>query len=219
MNNIQVLLRTTMFVGLLLLLASCTQISQPTTSATPTVDSTHLTAFAQGQSTLAPSSSPTPLVASAANIGPVPQNCPPGPTPKNVDPSVFGAGVGGSPVWAIGFDGPHATAHLNGWSEDLSLVQYGWNYKILWSVGRDYTHPVVLRGGLLSGGTPLWFRIGARTPTMTPVLDPQHPGTSTGSDVGWAEFPSYLLIPKAGCYYLEAQWPGGSWRITFAAGL
>jgi len=34
----------------------------------------------------------------------------------------------------------------------------------------------------------------------------------------WAEFPGSLTILKAGCYYLEATWPGGSWHITFAAG-
>ena len=221
MNKRHCFLWVMMLTGLVLVGVACSPAPSSPTSATPTIDSAHLTAFAQEQSTPAPSPSPTPtpLVASAANVGPVPQNCSPGPTPKNVDPSQFGPGVGGSPVWAIGFDGPHATVHLNGWSEDPSLVQYGWNYKILWSVGPNYTHPVVLRGGLLSGGTPLWFQNGDQTPTTAPMLDPRYPGTLTGSDVGWAEFPSYLLIPKAGCYYLEAQWPGGSWRISFAAGL
>ena len=28
-----------------------------------------------------------------------------------------------------------------------------------------------------------------------------------------------LYIPAAGCYALDASWPGGSWRVTFAAGL
>jgi hypothetical protein len=221
MNNKPSLSQAVTLVGLLLLLVSCTQISQPTTSATPTIDSAHLTAFAQEQSTPAPSPSPTPtpLVANAANVGPVPQTCPPGPTPKDVNPSLFGPGVGGSPVWAIGFDGPHATVHLNGWSEDPSLVQYGWNYKILWEIGPHYTHSVMLRGGSLRNGTLLWFQFGDQAPTMTPVLDSQHPGTITGFDAGWAGFPSYLLIPGAGCYYLEAHWPGGSWRISFAAGL
>ncbi len=208
-------LRVMILIGLTLVTVACTQ----TTPTPPPANSTRPVVSATVVPTATPTPTPTPLVASAANVGPVSQNCPPGPTPKNVDPSEFGPGVGGSPVWAIGFAGPHATIHLNGWSEDPSLVQYGWNYKILWSVGPNYTHPVVLRGGLLSDGTPLWFQIGDQTPVTTPVLDPGNPGTLTGSDAGWAEFPSYLLIPKADCYYLEASWPGGSWRITFAAGL
>jgi len=208
-------LRVMMLIGLTLMTVACTQATPtplPANSTRPVVSATLVP-------TATPTPTPTPLVASAADVGPVPQNCPPGPTPKNVDPSEFGPGVGGSPVWAIGFAGPHATIHLKGASEDPSLVQYGWEYKILWSVGPNYTHPVVLGGGSLSGGTPLRFQIGDQTPTAAPVLDPRYPGTNTGSDVGWAEFPSYLLIPKAGCYYLEASWPGGSWRITFAAGL
>lgn len=201
-------------VGLTLITVACTQTTPtlPATSTRPVVSATAML-------TATPSPTPTPLVASAANLGPVPLNCLPGPTPRNVDPAEFGPGVGGSPVWAIGFAGPHATIHLKGWTKDPSLAQYGWDYKILWSVGPNYTHPVVLHGGLLSAGTPLWFQIGDQPPVTAPVLDPKHPGTPTGSDVGWAEFPSYLLIPKAGCYYLKASWPGGSWRITFAAGL
>jgi hypothetical protein len=208
-------LRVMILIGLTLVTVACTQ----TTPTPPPANSTRPVVSATVVPAATPTPTPTSLAASAANVGPVPQNCPPGPTPKNVDPLEFGPGVGGSPVWAIGFAGPHATIHLNGLSEDPSLVQYGWNYKILWSVGLNYTHPVVLRGGLLSDGTPLWFRIGDQPPVTAPVLDPRYPGTLTGSDAGWAEFPSYLLIPKAGCYYLEASWPGGSWRITFAAGL
>ena len=222
MNHARLVSRAVLLTAVILVIASCAQASQPSTSATPTVDSAHLTAFAQEQSTPAPSPSPTPtpLVASAANVGPVPQTCPPGPTPKDINPSLFGPGVGGSPVWAIGFDGPHATAHLRGIAEDATTAkQYGWEHKILWEIGPHYTHSVTLRGGSLRNGTLLWFQFGDQAPTMTPVLDSQHPGTITGFDAGWAGFPSYLLIPGAGCYYLEARWPGGSWRISFAAGL
>jgi len=193
-------LRAMMLAGLILVTVACTQATAtppPTNSTRPVVSAT-----------LVP-----------ATVGPVPRTCPPGPTLNNVNPSLFGPGVGGSPVWAVGFDGPHATAHLQGIAQNPGTVWYGWDYKILWSVGPNYTHPVVLRGGSLNDGTPLWFQIGDQSLTTAPVLDPVHPGTITGSDAGWAEFPSYLLIPKAGCFYLEAHWPGGSWRFTFAAGL
>lgn len=47
MNNRLFLTRLVMLAGLLLFLVSCAQVAQPTASATPTVDSAHLTAFAQ----------------------------------------------------------------------------------------------------------------------------------------------------------------------------
>ena len=222
MNRRHCFLCVMMLTGLVLVGVACSPAPSSLNSATPTIDSAHLTAFAQEQSTPAPSPSPTPtpLAAGSSNVGQVPQACPPGPTPKDVNPSLFGPGVGGSPVWAIGFAGPHATADLQGITEDATTAkQYGWEYKILWEVGPNYTHSVTLRGGSFRNGTLLWFQFGDQAPTMTPALDPQHPGTITGSDVGWAGFPSYLLIPGADCYYLEAQWPGGSWRISFAAGL
>jgi hypothetical protein len=34
----------------------------------------------------------------------------------------------------------------------------------------------------------------------------------------WATFPSGLYVPKAGCYYLDARWRSGQWRMTFGAG-
>ncbi len=157
-------------------------------------------------------------MATADNVAPVPQDCPPGPAPREVDPSEFGPGVGGSPVWAIAFEGPHATVHLE---NTLSNV-YGWGVKVIWVVGPHYTSTATIHGGNLRTGSPLWLGAdGAQgeNPSTSLVLDPHYPGTISGSDHGWAEFPGGMDIPQAGCYYLEAQWPGGSWRITFAAGL
>jgi hypothetical protein len=71
-------------------------------------------------------------------------------------------------------------------------------------------------------GDPLWFQIGDKAPTTTPKLDPTQPGAypynPANPDQVFPEYPSYLFIPRAGCYVLEASWPGGHWRIPFAAG-
>jgi len=202
------------FAGFVLILTACTSTSPPQTLATPTIDSAHLTAFAQSQPTYAPI--PTPIIANATNVGPAPKDCLVGstPTPKYLD-SDFGPGIGGSPVWFIA-GGPRTS--LEG---DL-YFQHGWGVKVLWVIGPHYTHPVMLRGWSLTDNTPLWFQFSgdaAGDPTPSPLLNPLHPGSVTGSDHGWAEFPSALYVPKADCYYLEASWPGGSWRIRFAAGL
>ena len=214
MNNIQVLVRATMFAGLLLLLTSCTQISQPTTSATPTVDSAHLTAFAQPQPTYPPIPTPTPtLTLTPPPMGLVPHDCPSGPTPQPIF-GALGPVVGGSPVWVAGFNGPHAVVYL----DQAFFDKPGWGWKMIWEVGPNYTHLVTLRGANLQSGAPTWFQFDG-DPTTSPILDPRHPdhpASAVGGD--WAEWGSYVFVPAAGCYYLEASWPGGQWRITFAAG-
>lgn len=66
----------------------------------------------------------------------------------------------------------------------------------------------------LRTGARLYFNVTGQ-PTPAPVLDPAAVGTPINQ---WKDFPSHLFIPTAGCYTLEASWPGGQWRITFAAG-
>ncbi len=214
MNNRQAFSQVVKLIGLILVLVSCTQAPSPQAAKTPTVGSSTLTPTAIATLLPTPTGSATGIEASAENVGPVPQDCPPGPAPREVDPSEFGPGVGGFPVWGIGFEGPHATVHLNG----LLSGVYGWGVKVLWAVGPHYTSTVTLHGGNLRTGSPLWLG-GGDGLALSLVLDPLHPGTITGSDHGWAEFPGGMDVPQAGCYYLEAHWPGGSWRITFAAGL
>jgi hypothetical protein len=208
-------LRVMILIGLTLVTVACTQ-----TTPTPPANSTRPVVSVTVVPAATPTPTPTPLVASAANVGPVPQTCPPGPPPTYVNSEV-GPGVGSFPVWAIGFAGPRATIHLNGWSEDPSFVQYGWNYKILWVMSDSSPGPVTLRGGSLHDSALLWFQIGDQAPTRSPVLSPSHPDPDfvTVTNSPWTDFPSYIFIPKADCYYLEAQWPGGSWHIPFAAGL
>jgi len=223
-NTIQVLVRVVRLAGLLLLLASCSQVAQPTTSATPTVDNAHLTAFAQPYPTYpplpTPTPSPTPLGGASVRLGPVPQNCPPGPAPQSID-TAFGPVIGAGPVWAGNFIGPHATL---AWLPIASAAihnQYGWPHKLLWIVQDNVKGLVTIRGANLHDGSPLRPDAEQEAATSTPttlVLDPQDPNIINHADQ-WVEFPGGLTIPEAGCYYLEAHWPGGSWRISFAAGL
>lgn len=144
----------------------------------------------------------------------VPQNCPPGSTLQPIFSDV-GAAVGGPPVWAIGFNGPRAVIEIPTY---FTYTPYGWTWKLIWRMQDSYTHPITLRGGNLHDGSLLWFQIGQQDPSTSPVLAPrlaENPVLNAGS---WVDWTSYLYIPAAGCYYLEATWPGGHWRITFAAG-
>jgi hypothetical protein len=165
---------------------------------------------------------PTPTPAPPMALGAVPQNCPSGPTPEAIGPNGL-SGIGASPVWVFVFQGPHATLHLAG---EGSHTQYGWSTGFLLAIGPNYSGPVTLRGGDLADGYPLWFGqvdVGV-VPLVAPRVDPMHPelsvlfGTVFASDGKWEEWATDLYLPGAGCYYLEATWPGGAWHLTFAAG-
>src|SRR5438270_13290003 len=133
MNKFRLLSRMMVLLGLAFITIACTQAPPPQTSTTPTANTSRPTASPELQPTA--TGTLTGMMANADNVGPVPKDCPPGPAPRSVDPSEFGPGVGGSPVWAIAFEGPHATVHLNG---DLSDV-HGWGVMVIWVVGPYFT--------------------------------------------------------------------------------
>lgn len=193
-------------VALLAVLISCTQTPQSSSMPTATLST--------NPTRTPPLILPTTPAPATPPLGPIPRNCPPGPTPRSSLPGI-GPVIGGSKVWASGFNGPHAEISIPYYD---TYTQHGWSWKIVWEVGPDYTQLVTIQGGNLRDGTPLWFQVTGN-PTTSPVLDPRHPdhpGSTVGTD--WAEWGSYVFIPQAGCYYLQASWPGGSWRINFAAG-
>lgn len=192
-------------LALLLLLSSCSPASGPVTGrATATLG-------------VVPTPTPTPYVEPPTPIPPPlglpPQDCPLGPPPHNVFSDVI-PGYGSFPAWAFGLE---PTIRI---STSFTYTQYGWTWKVIWRVSTRYTQPVQLHGGNLRTGMPLWFQIGEPAST-TPILDPrpdEQQIAQSGAPTEFVEWKSYLYIPTAGCYYVEADWPQGSWRITFAAG-
>ena len=145
-------------------------------------------------------------------LGRPPRDCN-GPTPKEIASFVAPA-VGESPVWAAGPVGPHATLELGG------RTKWGWRAKVLLLIEPRDEGTVTVRGASADGRKPIWFKTSGRYvlgPTTKLVLDPENPGIPVQHGQ-WKEWPSTFYIPKAGCYFLEAQWEGGSWRLAFAAG-
>ncbi len=213
MNAGRFLSRVGVLVGLMLIAVACTQASPPQASTIPTVKNSTPTQIVTLQPT------PTLWGGASAKLGPVPQDCPPGPVPQDVV-SNTGPVVGGGPVWAGNFTGPHATLEwLPSYATEFHN-QYGWGHKLLWIVEDHVKGLVTVHGANLQDGSPLRPDAEQKVATSTPitlVLNPQDP-TITNHVDQWVEFPGALDIPKAGCYYLVATWPGGSWRITFAAG-
>jgi hypothetical protein len=98
---------------------------------------------------------------------------------------------------------------------DAPRTPYGWRVKFLWIVDLPQAAPVTLHGGEVSGPRALWIEPESAEQAATEAaLDPGPPGSGSG----FKEFPSYIYLPAAGCYFLQAAWQGGSWRIDFAAG-
>jgi hypothetical protein len=177
--------------------------------------------------TLRPYVTPTP--APTPTIGPFPERCPISPPSSHAVFSQLSPVIGAAPVWAEWPAGVPNRFHPNLPPPYPSnyLAPYGWQAgKIVWEVGPRYAQPVTVRGADLYDHTSLYLQLGdAATPTAVTVLDPLHPGhPASALGASWAEFGSYLVIPKAGCYRLEVSWPAGNsrpaghWSITFAEG-
>jgi hypothetical protein len=198
------------------LITACSQAVTPQPTKTTIVDvSTPITII-----TSQPTHSPT--IPAPEPLGLAPNNCASGLAPKDIAPSYFASAVGATPAWTVGFVGPRATLLFGDNHTMYSWVQYdqhGWEHKFLWVLGPSYTGIVTFHGANLTDGTPLWLGADNVPNTTTSlVLDTRDP-TVVNRPGDWVEFPGGMDIPRAGCYYLQANWPGGSWRITFSAGV
>jgi hypothetical protein len=154
----------------------------------------------------------------AKGLAAAPKDCR-GPAPRLVSFGDYGNLAGDSPVWAgfyASFDPDGQRYRIE---RDAPRTEYGWRIKVLWVVGPKLSKVVQMKGREVSNDAALWFEIedqgGAPIPEAT--LDPAAPGVlATGN--GYKEFPSYLSVPRAGCYALEVEWPGGAWRLVFGLG-
>jgi hypothetical protein len=158
----------------------------------------------------------TPTLAQSELLAPVPE-CPPGPQPQVIAPQYFGAAIGDTPVWVVGFAGPHATIRID--TRNIQYTRYGWAARVIFVVKPGYTSPIMISGQNMEDSGPLWLQADAPMPQVSLYLDPNYPEVPSPENYGgWAQWPTYLFIPKAGCYGLQARWPGGSWTVDFAAG-
>jgi len=203
MKSISLFTRSIMVLMCSFLLVGCASTPSPQAARKTTVVPATSTAISVPSPTPSPTLTPPPL-------GVVPQDCPTSPAPRNIFPDIE-PGYGTWPVWSFGLD---TSIHIA--TSYFTYTQYGWEWKVIWRVQASYTNTVTVRGGNVRTGTPLWFQVGTQDPSMAPVLHPQERRTDLTTDrVEWG---SYVYIPMAGCYYIEAVWPGGHWRLTFAAG-
>ncbi|MDQ3874081.1 MAG: hypothetical protein M3322_00820 [Actinomycetota bacterium] len=131
----------------------------------------------------------------------------------------YGNLAGKAPVWAgfyAAFDGAGQRYRIE---RGAPRTSHGWRIKVLWVVDADLEQPARMEARELRTGAALWFEIGEEGGERAPVgaLDPVH-GGSPETASGYSEFPSYVYVPRAGCYELEADWGDGSWRLVFGLG-
>ena len=200
--------RLLIFVSIVVsLLSACTMISPVPTSRlgtlTPTV--TQPTASTELGSIEATAQETTDLEKTS-------QDCAPPSETVDIAPQYYGRAAGNSPVWAI-INRPKLILSMSEMAES-PLTEHGYQYKVLWVVEKNYSGKVVLQGGNVEDGTPLWFKIGGEEPTTTPTIDPLHPGAFSNPD--YSDFPSYIFMPGIGCYFIEARWNKQSWRINLS---
>jgi hypothetical protein len=205
-----------LFLALFLFITSCAQVPSPTTSPSTRA--------------VTPLSSATPYGGEAAQLGPLPKNCPVSPSHvMKTDHGGFGQfdvpAVGLPPVWIAFFGGYKHYPLAFVFQENqafLSHNEHGWGQKVAWIVAKSYHGEVTIAGHSLEDGAALFpealYASTKSTPTLM-VLDPSDPALRASyPDPNWGTFVGGLTVPHAGCYLLEATWKGGQWRITFAAG-
>lgn len=221
MNNIRCLARVGMVIGMILVIAACAQALPSQVSPMPTTHSVMPTIMTTQPP--APMATATPLGGPLALLGPLPNDCPSGPAPQIISPD-FGSAVGANPAWAGAGNFRNQAPLALIWDPTQARAEHdenGWGHKFLWVVATSYQGVVTFHGANLRDGSPLYPEAQDAEPASTPttlVVDTRNPNIAN-RDPQWTQFPGGLTVPKAGCYYLEADWPGGHWRITFAAGM
>lgn len=200
---------TWILIVFLLLLIGCTPSQPQQTIAVSTKSPINV-----------PTATSTP-VAPIPTVGPVPQSCPTSNPTRRVF-SQLSSVTGSTPVWATWIPDPSVFregSFTNSNPPTNYDPAYGWQItKVVWEVGPNYTQPISIHGYELLNHTPMFIQI-EDTPTAHTVLDshhPSHPRSVLGD--GWAEWGSYIVVPKAGCYRMDVSWPTGHWALNFAFG-
>jgi hypothetical protein len=125
-----------------------------------------------------------------------------------------GASFGGSPIWGTGLAEDRGKLVAGIPAYYTFEPHLGWSRKFVWNIRPGWHLPVSVQ--VASSTKQVTFESHDGDRTTHPTLDPGRPDRSPPG--GWAEFGSYVYIPVADCYEIEANWPGGGWVVWFAAG-
>jgi hypothetical protein len=157
-------------------------------------------------------------------LEPVPASCPNSTTATSTaiteisyyDDPAFGQ----SPVWMLGLSNEQNqhVVHFESYPP-LPYTPHGWRWRILVVSAPGYNGDVTLAGKQTGGSSAakstLFMDVGTGLAAQI-FLNASRP---IMRGLNWAEWPIYVYLPGSGCYQMGAHWPGGSWSISFAAGL
>ena len=155
--------------------------------------------------------------ATPADCGPADPGllAPPAPAPAD--------GSGTRPVWIL-----HADPDLVLRAHDLAIPDLGsairdrnGRVSMTWFVAATFDDPVTVRMTERSTGKPVQLSTGDDKDTQLTLgaahLRFQRPDVA-GVPSSYPGYVVYVYPQRAGCYDLDASWPGGSWRLPIAAG-
>lgn len=187
---------------------------------TPASTAGRVVSLAAKSAQLTPVPYPTPTLNVPA-VGPVSANCLPETPPVDFSSSETVPGVGGSGVWFIASDrsGKRGDVELPPGNYTLA----GWPVPVMVYIKHGFTQPITLMGHDLLTGYSLWLSPDATSPGSLADAAPLatiNPGQGLAhtSDAQWDIWSGVLYLPGAGCYIVQANWPGNGWTIDFAAG-
>lgn len=155
-------------------------------------------------------------------MGLVPSNCGILADSIAIDPLIPRA-VGAWPIWISVPNGSDEPAKgilfvPNEHNQKNPDLEGWWSTKVAWFIPLTYTGEVQLQGFNVDDDSPMYFEFDHDGPTTTAIINPEEPGGFVEELEGWAFFPSYAWVSKAGCYRLEAEWDGGMWQQVIAVG-
>ncbi len=153
-------------------------------------------------------------------LDPIPADCQPVSPPDTLTYEQFGGGFIGT-VTLHGGGQAWLTSNLTALHLNHDGPQPLPEAKVLWATGPNPTHTITVQGQGQRTGTLVWFRIDQSSPATTLELVPgesNRDGTTTPDGNTWEIWGTSLIFVKAGCYQMEASWPGGKWVMTIAVG-
>jgi hypothetical protein len=122
--------------------------------------------------------------------------------------------LGRRPVWAgiyADYDGRRGAYRSQ---SNAPRTDFGTRIKVLWLVASGEPPPVTITWRSANGNSISFALVSDDTPTSVLSLDPGHPATSSGGP-SYSEFPSYIYVPRSGCYTLTIKpADGGGWQTS-----
>lgn len=166
----------------------------------------------------APLPYPTPTLNIPA-VGTVSATCAPGTPLVDFSAGETVAGAGGPDVWFVARSAKPGYIQL----PQGKYTPAGWPVPVTVYIKHGLAQTITLTGHDLTTGYSLWVSPDANDPDTLAeaaplaTIDPTH-GLAHTRDARWDVWTGVLYLPGAGCYIVQANWPGNGWFIDFAAG-